>query len=185
MAKIGLTNFRYSILTEGNDGTPSYNGAKTPAKAISFNADITTNEAVLRADDSDAESDYSFAYGNVTMGIDEDDQTMLSDLLGHTLSDGLMVSKTTDVAPYVGLGRIITKMVGGNYKYTVVFYYKVKFSEPSETDQTMGETIEFNTYEISGRISALKNDKWRERKTFDSKASAISYLEGLMASGSV
>lgn len=32
MAKIGLTNFRYGILTEAEDGTPSYAGAKSLGK---------------------------------------------------------------------------------------------------------------------------------------------------------
>ena len=40
MAKIGLNNFRYGILTEAQDGTPSYDGALTPAKAISCNVSI-------------------------------------------------------------------------------------------------------------------------------------------------
>ena len=40
MAKIGLNNFRYSVLTEAADGTPSYAGAVKPAKAISCNLSI-------------------------------------------------------------------------------------------------------------------------------------------------
>ena len=35
MAKIGLNNFRYGVLTEAADGTPSYDGSHKPAKAVS------------------------------------------------------------------------------------------------------------------------------------------------------
>ena len=60
MAKIGLNNFRYGILTEASDGTPSYGAAKTPGKAISCKVSITNNDATLYGDDSLIESDKSF-----------------------------------------------------------------------------------------------------------------------------
>ena len=113
------------------------------------------------------------------MGIDEDDQETMADLLGHTVTDGKMVRKTTDTAPYVGFGRIITKMVEGEYKYKVEILYKVKFSEPSQDDATKGENVEFGTTEISGVAPTLANDEWSETKTFDSKTEAVAYLEGV------
>ena len=60
MAKIGLTNFWYSKLTEAEDGTPSYDGATSFGKAISASVSITNNSAMLYADDALAESDTSF-----------------------------------------------------------------------------------------------------------------------------
>ncbi len=180
MAKIGLTNFRYSVLTEAADGTPSYDGAKTPAKAVSCSVSVDNNDAKLYADDTLAESDTSFAGGTVTMGIDEDDLTTMAALLGHTITDGEMVRSADDAAPYVGLGRIVTKMVGGAYKYKVEFIYKVKFSEPSQEDTTKGESVEFGTTEIEGVLAALANGEWSKAKTFDTKAAAVTYLEGLM-----
>ena len=182
MAKIGLTNFRYGVLTEAQDGTPSYGGPLTPGKAISFSAEVENNEAFLYADDTIAESDTSFKGGTATMGIDEDDTTTMATLLGHEIDESTqeMVSSTEDVAPYVGVGRVVTKMVNGAYKYQVKFLYKVKFAEPSDEDTTKGEDIEFGTTEIEGTIMALANGKWRVSKTFDTKAEAIAYLEGLL-----
>ena len=184
MARIGLRNFRYGILTEAQDGTPSYAGALTPGKAITCNVDISNNEATLYADDTLAESDTSFQSGSVTMGIDDDDITTMAKLLGHSVDNetGAMTRTVTDVAPYVGLGRIILKQVGGVYKYKVEFLYKVKFSEPSQTDNTKGETVEFTTPELTGIVSALANGKWSITNTFDTYTEALSYLEGLLAS---
>ena len=181
MAKIGLTNFRYGLLTEGTDGTPSYAGALVPGKAVSCNVSISNNDAKLFADDTLAESDTSFQRGTITMGIDEDDLETMATLLGHTISDGLMTRNTEDTAPYVGLGRVVTKMVGGAYKYKVEFLYKVKFSEPSQENTTKGESVEFGTTEVEGTINALANGKWSEAKTFDAKTDAISFLEGLLS----
>ena len=181
MAKIGLNNFRYGILTEASDGTPSYGGAKKPAKAISCSVDISNNSAMLYADDALAESDTSFQSGTVTIGIDNEDQATMAELLGHEIdASGEMVRNAEDTAPYVGLGRVIVKMVGGEYSYKVEFLHKVKFSEPSQDDNTKGESLEFGTYEMEGTVATLANGDWSKTKTFSSKSDAISYLEGLL-----
>lgn len=183
MAKIGLNNFRYAVLTEAEDGTPSYDGAKKPAKAISCSVDISNNDAKLYADDAVAESDTSFQSGTVTIGIDDEDQETMATLLGHTVTEGVMVRNANDTAPYVGLGRIIVKMIGGVYKYKVEFLNKVKFAEPSQEDNTKGESLEFGTSELEGTVSTLASGDWSKTQTFNTKAEAITYLESLMASG--
>ena len=183
MAKIGLNNFRYSKLTESETGTATYEGAKKPAKAVSCKVSISTSSASLYADDALAESDTSFNSGTVTIGIDEDDNQTMADLLGHTIAEdgGEMVRNANDVAPYVGLGRVIVKMVNGTRKYKVEFLCKVKFSEPSQDDKTKGENVEFTTSELEGTVSTLADGTWSKTKTFDTQAEAIKYLEGLMA----
>ena len=181
MAKIGLNNFRYGILTEAEDGTPSYDGAHKPAKAISCQVSITNNDAKLFADDGLAESDTSFASGIVTAGIDEDDDVTSATLLGHTISqDGETIRNANDTAPYVGWGRVIVKMVNGVYMYKVELLYKVKFSEPSQDDNTKGENLSFATPTLSGIVSTLANGDWSKTETFDTKAEAIAYLESLL-----
>ena len=177
MAKIGLNNFRYAILTEAPDGTPSYGGALTPAKAISCSVSVNNNDAKLYADDSLAESDTSFNNGTVTIGIDKTDDTTMANLLGHSVVNGAMVRKTTDVAPYVGLARIITEMVNNVLQYRVEILYKCKFSEPSQDDATKGESVEFNTYEIEGTVNALANGEWSKTKVFANKSDAVAYIE--------
>lgn len=186
MAKIGLNNFRYSKLTESEDGTAKYAGAKKPARAISCKVDIKTSSATLYSDDALSESDTSFQNGTVTMEIDEDDTDTMAELLGHSVDEqGEMVRNADDVAPYVGLGRVIVKMVNGARKYKVEFLNKVKFGEPSQEDKTQGEDIDFATTEIEGTVSTLANGNWSRTKTFDTKTEAIKYLEGLMAATSV
>lgn len=183
MARIGLNNFRYATLTSDEDGVATYGTAAKPGKAVSCNVSITNNSATLYADDALAESDTSFQSGTVTMGIDEDDSQTLAALLGHQISDegegDEIIRNANDIAPYVGLGRVVTKMVGGAYKYKVEFLCKVKFSEPSQEDTTKGESTEFATTEIEGTISTLANGDWSKAQTFDTKTEAITYLESL------
>lgn len=179
MAKIGLDNFLFATLTEANDGTATYGTATKPGKAISCSVSITTNSATLYADDALAESDTSFQSGTVTIGIDRDDLTTQATLLGHTITDGTIVRNANDLAPYVGLGRIVTMMVQGAYKYKVEFLNKVKFSEPSQDDTTKGESLEFGTVEIEGTVATLANGDWSTAQTFDTRSDAVTFLNGL------
>lgn len=179
MAKIGLDNFLFGILTEGTGGAATYGAATKPGKAITCNVSISNNDVSLYADNVMAESDTSFQSGTVTLGIDKDDLETQATLLGHQISSGNLVRNANDVAPYVGLGRIVTMMVSGVLKYKVEFLKKVKFSEPSQEDNTRGETVEFGTVEIEGVVSTLANGDWSVAQTFDTRAEAVTYLEGL------
>lgn len=188
MAKIGLSNIYFSELTEGTDGTATYEGATKLSKAVSASVSITNNEAMLYGDDVLAESDTSFASGTISLTVTEDDDTVFAPLLGHTIdASGEVIKKSTDTAPYVGCGRIVTKMVNGVYKYKVEFLHKVKFAEPSTEENTKGESVEFGTPTVEGTIHALgdTDGTWSKSKTFDTKSDALTYLQGLMAAPSV
>ena len=184
MAKIGLQNFKFGILTEASDGTATYGDAIKPGKAISCNVSITNNDGNLYADDGLAETDRTFQSGTVTLGIDDEDLETMATLLGHDYASGEIKRNATDVAPYVGLGRVITKIVGGDYQYKVEFLNKVKFSEPSAEDNTKGESVEFGTTEIEGVIITLANGDWSKAKTFSTMSDAQTYLDGLFGTAS-
>ena len=180
MAKIGLNNLWYSHLTEAADGTPSYDGAKSFGKAVSANVSITNNSATLYADDVLAESDTSFQSGTVTLGVDDDREATFADVLGHEVTDeGEILRNANDTAPWVGLARIVVKMVQNVKLYKVEVLYKVKFSEPSQEDQTKGESVEFSTPEIEGNIATLANGDWSSSATFPTKEGAIAFIKAL------
>lgn len=182
MAKIGLNNLWYALLTEGADGTPSYSSKKSFGKAISANTSITNNSAKLFADDQLAESDTSFQSGTVTLGVDDDRETVFAEVLGHEVTnEGEVIRNANDTAPWVGLARIIVKMVNNVRLYKVEILYKVKFSEPSQEDNTKGESVEFSTPTIEGTIATLANGDWSDSKTFSSKEDALKYIDATFA----
>lgn len=183
MAQIGLTNLWYGLLTEAEDGTPSYAGAKSFGKAVSAKVDVSTNDATLYADDALAESDNSFQSAKVTLGVADDDMTIFAEILGHKVAEsgGEMVRSAEDAAPWVGLGRVVTKMVGGKYVYKGEFLYKVKFSEPSQEDSTKGESMDFSTPEIEGTAATLANGDWSAAQVFDTKTAAVTWVKGKLA----
>lgn len=183
MAQIGLTNLWYGLLTEAEDGTPSYAGAKSFGKAVSAKVDVSTNDATLYADDALAESDNSFQSAKVTLGVADDDMTIFAEILGHKVADsgGEMVRSADDAAPWVGLGRVVTKIVNSKYVYKGEFIYKVRFAEPSQEDSTKGESVDFSTPEIEGTAATLANGDWSAAQVFDTKSAAVEWVKGKLA----
>lgn len=184
MAKIGLNNFRYAKATiNETDGSISYGVVKKPGKAVSFNFEPTNSDATLYADDSQAEKDNRVTGGTCTMGIDRLDDETMADMLGHTYDSTTkeVTSNVNDIAPYVGIGRIVRLMVDGTQYYRVTFLSQVKFSEPTASDTTMGESVEFSTYELPGSVVVPADGIWRKEKTFTSLSDAVTYLEGLFS----
>lgn len=185
MAKIGLNNFWYSVLaSESSAGVPTYSGPETPGKAVECSVDTEFNDAELYAEDGLAESDKSFKKATVNITVDRDDLQTKADLLGHTLVDGELKSNSEDVAPYVGIGRVVTMIVGGVKKYIGKVIYKVKFAEPQESEKTKGESTEFVTTQYSGTASALANGDWKTEKSFDDKQDAVDYVKSILSASS-
>lgn len=176
MARIGLKNFRYSLLDENE----KVKEPKTLGKAIDCKVSLELNSAELYGDDGLCESDYTFNKGTVTITVDDDD-TILAPLLGHDISeDGEIVRKDTDVAPYIAFGRILTKIVGGVYKYKVEYLSKVKFKDTMPDEATKGESIEFTTVSIEGSVMRKTDGEWSKSKTFTTYKDASDYLDSLL-----
>ena len=177
MARIGLKNFRYSLLDENE----KVKEPKTLGKAIDCKVSLELNSAELYGDDGLCESDYTFNKGTVTITVDDDDDTILAPLLGHDISeDGEIVRKDTDVAPYIAFGRILTKIVGGVYKYKVEYLSKVKFKDTMTDEAKKGESIEFTTVSIEGSVMRKTDGEWSKSKTFTTYKDASDYLDSLL-----
>ena len=177
MAKIGLNNLKFGVLSESGD-TAVYGAMQSLGKAVSANVSITSNSAVLYADDAIAETDNTFSAGTITLTVDDDGDTVFAPLLGHEINSesGVMIRNKNDVAPYVGVGRIINKMKNGARLFKVEFLSKVKFSEPSQESNTHGETTEFGTPQIEGTIATLESGEWSKTKTFTTHSAALAFL---------
>lgn len=177
MARIGLKNFRYSLL----DADENVKEPKSLGKAIDCKVSLELNSAELYGDDGLCESDYTFNKGTVTITVDDDDDKILAPLLGHAISeDGEIVRKDTDVAPYIAFGRILTKIVGGVYKYKVEYLSKVKFKDTMPDEATKGESIEFTTVSIEGSVMRKTDGEWSKSKTFTTYKDASDYLDSLL-----
>ncbi len=177
MARIGLKYLRYSKLDANDEVTQPENFGR----AVNCNVSIESNSAVLYADDAVAESDTSFNKGTVALSVDDDDDKVFADILGHNISDdGEVVRNSTDNAPYVAIGRILTKVVRGVRKYKVEFLSKVKFAETLPEETTKGESIQYVTPSLNGTVMQKENGDWSKTKTFTNFEEASKYLDDLL-----
>lgn len=171
MAKIGL---QYLVYT-GAGETPSKGRL---AKAIQADLSIQTNEVKLYADDSVAESDKSFREGNITLGVDDLNDTIQKELLGHTIDadSGEIVASGNDNNPFVSIGFISISKKDGAQKFRAIWLPKVQFAEPSETNQTKGESTAFSTPTMSGTIMLDDDHNWKYENSFAKISEAKAYL---------
>ena len=94
-----------------------------------------------------------------------------------------LVYDDTQVTPYLGVGFIIKKKVNGAYKWRGVVLPKVMFSVPEDAATTQGESIEWQTPELTGTI--MRDDSpthmWKREATFTTEAQAEAYIKNRLS----
>ena len=103
---------------------------------------------------------------------------MYAYLLGHTLdsqTDELVVN-ADDIAPFVGVG-CVTQADG---KWIGKFYPKVKFSEPSDDNSTVTDSITYGHVTLTGAIYLDADKNLKFRKTFDTSTAAVAWVKSKM-----
>ena len=82
----------------------------------------------------------------------------------------------------------MVKKLRGKFYYVATWLYKVQFGAPSESSQTKGETIEWQTPELEGKIMVVEgfdNDTYRDTATFNTLSEAIAWVDGMANMSSV
>lgn len=191
MATIGLSKPYYAIYAEAS-GVVSYSDGAVMGKATEANISIeTTEDNNLYGDNGLAETDRRFANGTLTLSTTDLSQEVSKAILGLTEQaitgiDGVtdtsvkeLVYDDTQVTPYLGVGFIIKKKVNGAYKWRGVVLPKIMFSVPEDAATTQGESIEWQTPELTGAI--MRDDSathaWKKEATFTSEAQAEAYIK--------
>lgn len=188
MAQIGLRHFKYSPIDENG----KYTGVNEMVGAIKATPTLNVAEADLYADDTVVESASEVTKGSLSLTVADDDDTIFAPLLGHnTTEDGEVLKSSDDVAPYVGFGRVLVKMVNGVRKYKAEFYLKVKFKPFANDSETKGESIAFQTptvegtiYVVDTKVGNVTKPLYERHQTFDTDAEAQAYLDNLMKKAS-
>lgn len=181
MATVGLSKPYYAKYAVSGS-TVTYTGFAALGKAVELSVDLDDNSSnVLYADNGAAESVTSFSGGTLTITTDDLTTTAAKDILGLTDgASGEVLFKADAVAPYVGFGVIIKKIQSGAVKWMAVAFPKVQFSNPGVEANTQGETIDWQTPELSATI--MRDDTadavWQRWAMCDTEAAAYAYLAG-------
>lgn len=194
MAGIGMYGVYYAKCLKTDGVTTGYTGGvKTMGKAISANFTPTNpEENPLYANNSVAENDSSSASGGtLDMTLDRLKQAAAADLYGLTVTEVTANVGSTSVtgkslkyygneqsAP-VGVAFVRMHQEDGMRSHEVVLYRSVTFGMPAQDAQTKGESIEWQTPEISGTVQGLEGDgsePWFESAVFPSQEAALEYI---------
>lgn len=190
MAFIGMRHVvAATIATETPGAALTYNAGMVVGKAIQGNLTWDRNDNPLYADDAIAENDNGATGGSIELVTDDLLDTVRAYLLGdEAVSVGTGTSATTEYesteepAPYVGFGYMRVRVKNGVTSYQAVWYHKAQFGEATENAQTKGQTIEWQTPTLTGRIMGVNDNangtiRFRRRATFDTAAAATAWLD--------
>ena len=186
MARIGYKKAKYNKIDAETKKYAALTDGKVPCleKVIDEKFSAEYNSAELYADDSLAETDYSFKKGTLAITVANDDDKKEAELMGNTITEDEVVKNIADTAPEVGYGHIVTKMINGVKKYKVEFFPRVKFTKITTDAKTRGESVEFGTTAIEGTVypldadfNGMKAGTWEKHQTFATEAEAEAYLD--------
>ena len=172
MAKIGLSKPYYAIYS--NTGTTvTYSKGGVIGKYTEFSLELEDGDNnILYADNGPAESDNSFAGGTATVTTDDLIAERMLAILGlkkeaittpelSTKDAYWLVFDDDQDTPYIGLGGIIKKKINNATKYQAFILTKIQFTNPGLEAVTQGETIEWQTQELSATI--MRSDEAKAR----------------------
>ena len=161
MATIGLDKLFVAPITEDSNGNETYGTPVQLAKAISAELSVELNEAILYADDGQAESVKEFKSGTLSLNIDDLGHANAALLLGAEVDEnGVLISRGEDNPTYVAVGFRARK---ANGKFRYFWLYRVQFAVPGTSLATKGDSITFSTPTIEGTIFQRKKVDGRSK----------------------
>ena len=195
MAIIGVSK-PYVAKYSNTDTTVSYTSGQILDKMTEI--DISINSAEdnnFYADNSIAESDSSFSGGSVTVNTADLGPEATALVLGITPVPIADISGVTDEdvnelifdddqrSPYLGFGCIIKKRVNNVDQWRAVILTKIMLAVPNDAATTQGETIEWQTPQLTGTIMRDDSAKhaWKREATFTTEAQAEAYIKARLS----
>lgn len=153
--RIGCDNLVYAKMKTEDTTTsaPVYDTVVPAPGVMSLNINPNGAQETLFADDGPMET--ASTLGKIEVEIQKSELTTQNkaDLLGHEIdAKGALVYADSDIPPWVAVGFRTLKS-NGNYRY--VWLYKGKFTEPEDSNETKGDSINFQTDTISGQFTRL------------------------------
>ncbi|ERN54323.1 major tail protein [Alkalihalophilus marmarensis] len=161
MARIGLKDIHIAVMTSES----KYDTPVSLAPALLANITPNVSSTTMYGNNRAIHSMMSMGDIDVEIGVSDLNSEQYALLLGKTINeDGVIEDTSKDSSPYVALGFCADKAEGGN-RY--VWLYKGRFMLPSESHNTKGESIEYQTETITAKFVTRADGKWRARVDSD------------------
>ena len=146
---------------------------------------ITPNEGSdnnFFANNQVAESDSTFGGGDLTLTVDglKDDANKLIYGLPTADTDGWTEYNDDQVIPYVAVGYIARFQSDGVVEYEPTVLLRCKFNQAGTSAQTQGESIDYQTQELSAKIyrAEIAKNPWKSKgKGYATESEALAALK--------
>lgn len=187
MAVIGVQHAVASPITKYNDSAmPTYGEGFIVSRLTKIDDNLEYNDNSAYSDNAIEETDKSFSKGTITFGtyglgktIKERYQVRAK-LFGETVSEEELITGANDISQHVGFGYIKTERSSNVDYYIARWYFDTQFAPPSESVETKGESINFQTQDVEGTIYKIDNwgkDNIKKEKIFDTYKEAETWLD--------
>ena len=151
MAKIGIKGLVYAPYSTGGEGG-AITGTGVALDDYMIRADITENrnKTPFHADDHQIDQENELTGVDVSLELSNMTDDMEKAFLGYKAGTGNELNVAAADAPFVGVGFRRKERFKGAITYHGFWIYKVQFSKDSDSTQTKGENIDFQTETLSG-----------------------------------
>lgn len=179
-----------------NNGVISYTDKQKVGDAMTVDIELRFAEGRLYAESVLAEFIRKCTGGTISMGVKYIFQAAQKLMFGMsersrsvTPAGGTatevtsLVTKRNTVGQYVGVSFYTPALYEGVEKYDCVFIGKCMFGEPSESTQTAGENIQFQTPVTNGEFLADDSEEGqiKEAVTVDTEALARAWCDAVLS----
>lgn len=177
MSKVGIQSVKYSKIVEGK-----YTGATEIGTLVTFNGTPNRVEGEDWGDNRMVESNKSVNKIALSMELNDMAAKEYADICGHTYDETKkkVTVKTTDNAPYVGIGAVGNSERDGKNVYIMKFYPYMQFGEPGDDNATGKESIEYRHTTVEGTGYPNANNELKIEQEFNTLEAAEKELETLM-----
>ena len=195
MAKYDLRYIQCAKYVNTN-GVITFADKQRVGDAMTANIELRIAEGRLYAESSLAEYVRKCTGGTISLGVKyikeaakklmfglSEKTRSITPTGGTATSVTSLVTKRGTVGNYVGISFYTPALYDGVEKYDCIFIGKCMFGEPSESLQTAGENIQFNTPVTNGEFLAddSEDGQIKEAVTVDSEALARAWCDAVIA----
>lgn len=187
MAKVGLKGLTYAPYTSGGDGSAVTYGTGVQLVDYMIRADISEerSDVDFYADDHKIDTENSMTGASLSLELANVNEALEKAFLGYkseSSSAGADLLVTEAAAGFVGVGFYRKERFKGTVTYKCFWFYKVQFSKDSDSTNTKGANVDFQTETVTGdamgvQLAAAGDVIYYAIGRKDSESAAVAWLK--------
>ncbi|RHV84227.1 major tail protein [Lachnospiraceae bacterium OF09-33XD] len=174
----GIDKANSCTAIESGKGNIAYTGGFRLGQAIKMEIRPVYEDISVYQGMNDKGYDQEIAYADVNLDVSALPAETNKLMFGHIVGAGenTVSYRCNDTGAYVGFGAICREKVNGTLKYIAFWLYKVKFMEKSQSHETGGDSIEYDTPSLEGRALPVNGYDWMVKCIHGTEEEAIAWL---------